>query len=102
MLHTPRTRRRTATATYAAAVVVASLIGFGTAAAQTGVTVTVDNAGKVPLSINIKELKDYREDLSGGETKALPSSNLTGGDPNNKNIHGEARLRDLHDGHLPR
>lgn len=102
MLHSPMTRRMTATATYAAAVVVASLIGFGTAAAQTGVTVTVHNAGKVPISINIKELKDYREDLSGGETKAVPSSNLTGANPNNKNIQWEARLRDLQSVNQPR
>jgi hypothetical protein len=96
MFHIPLTRRMTATATYAAAVLVASLISVGTAAAQVGgVTVTVTNTGKVPISINIKDLKDYREDLNGGETKSIPAGNLTGVDPNNRNIQWEARLRDL-------
>ena len=96
MFHTPLTRRTTATATYAAAVLVASLIGVGTAAAQAGdVTVTITNAGTLPISINIKDLNDYREDLDGGQTKSVPAGNLTGVDPNNNNIEWEARLRDL-------
>jgi len=94
MFHT--SPRMTATATYAAAVLVASLITVGTAAAQAGgVTVTITNTGKLPISINIKDLKDYREDLKAGETKSVPAGNLGGVDPNNKNIQWEARLRDL-------
>jgi hypothetical protein len=96
MFHTLLTRRTTAKATYAAAVLVASLISIGTAAAQDGgVTVTITNAGEVSISINIKDLNDYREDLDGGETKSVPAENLTGVDPNNNNIQWEARLRDL-------
>jgi hypothetical protein len=96
MFHTCLTRRMTATATYVAATLIASLISVGTAAAQAGgVTVTITNAGKVPISINIKDLKDYREDLNGGQTKSVPASNLSGVDPTNKNIAWEARLRDL-------
>jgi len=102
MLHSPLTRRMTASATCAAAVFLASLIGVGTSAAQTGVTVTVHNAGKVPISINIKDLKDYREDLNGGETKSIPAANLTGINPNNKNIQWEARVRDLQNVNQPR
>jgi hypothetical protein len=95
MFHTPLTRRMTATATCAAAVLVASLISGDTAAAQAGgVTVTITNAGKLPISINIKDLKDYREDLAGGQTKSVPAGNLSGVSPNN-NIQWEARLRDL-------
>lgn len=94
MSHTPR--RMTATAIFAATVLVASLIGVGTAAAQAGgVTVTITNEGKLPISINIKSLKDYREDLNGGQTKSVPAENLTGVDPSDKNIEWEARLRDL-------
>ncbi len=60
------------------------------------VTVTVHNAAKAPISINIKELKDYREDLKGGETKSIPAANLSGFNPtNNNNVQWEARLRDL-------
>jgi hypothetical protein len=94
MFHTPK--RMTAAATYAAAVLLASLISVGTAAAQAGaVSVTITNAGKLPISINIKDLKDYREDLKGGETKSVPTGNLKDVNPNNKNIQWEARLRDL-------
>src|SRR5262249_1078451 len=96
MFHTPLRSRTTATATCAAAVLVASLISVGTAAAQgTGVTITITNAGAVPISINIKDLNDYREDLDGGQTTSVPAQNLTGVDPNNNNIQWEARLRDL-------
>lgn len=96
MFHSPLTRRMTATATCAAAVLAASLINVGTAAAQAGgVTVTITNTGKLPISINMKGLKDYREDLNGGQTKSVPAGNLSGVDPNNKNIQWEARLRDL-------
>jgi hypothetical protein len=59
------------------------------------VTVAVHNAAKTPISINIKELKDYREDLNGGETKSIPAANLSGFNPNNNNVKWEARLRDL-------
>ena len=102
MSHTPLTRRLTVATTCAAAALAASLIGVGTAAAQSGVTVTVHNAGKVPISINIKDLKDYREDLNGGETKSIPAANLAGIDPNNKNIQWEARVRDLQNVNQPR
>jgi|SRR6516164_10390652 hypothetical protein len=96
MFYALLTRRTTTTATYAAAVLVASLISVGTAAAQAGgVSVTITNAGTLPISINIKDLKDYREDFDGGQTKSVPAENLTGVDPNNKNIQWEARLRDL-------
>jgi len=59
------------------------------------VTVTIHNAAKAPISINIKELKDYREDLNGGESKSIPAANLAGFDPNNNRVPWEARLRDL-------
>ena len=59
------------------------------------VTVSVHNSAKTPISINIKELKDYREDLNGGETKSIPATNLAGFNPNNNNVKWEARLRDL-------
>src|SRR5262245_46438434 len=96
MIHTPMTRRTTATAIYAAAVLVASLISVGTATAQdSSVTVTITNTGEVPISINIQDLNDYREDLDGGQTISVPADNLTGVDPNNNNIQWEARLRDL-------
>jgi hypothetical protein len=72
------------------------LISVGTAAAQAdGVTVTITNAGQLPISINIQDLKDYREDLDGGQTKSVLPENLTEVDPNNNNIQWEARLRDL-------
>src|SRR5262245_21313955 len=103
MFHTPLTRRMTATVTYTAAVLVASLISVGAAAAQgSGVTVTITNAGAVPISINIKDLNDYREDLDGGQTKSVPAQNLTGVDPNNNNIQWEARLQDLQSVGQPR
>ena len=96
MFHTALTWRMTVAATYTAAVLAVSLISVGTAAAQAGgVTVTITNAGKLPISINIKDLKDYREDLSGGQTKSVPAGNLGGVDPNRRNIQWEARLRDL-------
>ena len=59
------------------------------------VTVTITNAAKTPISINIKDLKDYREDLNGGESKSVPAANLSGFNPNNSNVQWEARLRDL-------
>jgi hypothetical protein len=59
------------------------------------VTIAVHNAAKSPISINIKDLKDYREDLNGGETKSIPATNLSGFNPNDKNVQWEARLRDL-------
>jgi hypothetical protein len=59
------------------------------------VTVSVRNSAKTPISINIKDLNDYREDLNGGETKSIPAANLAGFNPNNKSIQWEARLRDL-------
>ena len=55
----------------------------------------ITNAGQLPISINIQDFKDYREDLDGGQTKSVPADNLTGVDPNNNNIHWKARLRDL-------
>jgi hypothetical protein len=58
-------------------------------------TVTVRNSAKSPISINIKDLKDYREDLKVGESKTIPASYLAGFDPNNKTVPWEARLRDL-------
>jgi hypothetical protein len=95
MFRTPLTRRMTTTAAYVAAALVASFISVGTAAAQAGaVTVTVTNTGKQPISINVKDLGDFREDLNGGETKSVPARNLGGVDPNNTNIQWEARLRD--------
>ena len=97
MFHTLLTRRRTGTAaTYAAAILVSSMIGLGTAVAQAGgVTLTITNSGTLPISINIKDLNDYREDLKGGETKSVPAANLSGFNPNNKSVAWEARLRDL-------
>jgi hypothetical protein len=95
MFQIPLTRRIAAAAAYAAAVLVASLVGVGSAAAQAGPTVTITNAGKVPISINIKSLKDYREDLNGGESKTVPASYLAGVSTTNNNITWEARLRDL-------
>jgi hypothetical protein len=59
------------------------------------VTVSVRNSAKTPISINIKELNDYREDLNGGETKSVPAANLSGFNPTNKVVQWEARLRDL-------
>jgi len=59
------------------------------------VTVSVHNSAKAPISINIKDLNDYREDLKGGETKSVPAANLSGFNPNNKSVAWEARLRDL-------
>src|SRR4029077_19677832 len=57
VFHALSTRRMTA------AVLVASLIGVGAAAAQSAPTVTITNSGSIPVSINIPSLKDYREDL---------------------------------------
>ena len=57
-------------------------------------TVTVRNAAKSPISINIKGLNDYREDLKVGESKSIPATHLAGFDPN-KSVPWEARLRDL-------
>jgi len=59
------------------------------------VSVTIQNSAKSPISINIKDLKDYREDLNGGETKSIPAANLAGFNPNSNNVQWEARLRDL-------
>lgn len=59
------------------------------------VSVSVHNSAKTPISINIKQLNDYREDLNGGETKSVPAANLSGFNPNNNNVQWEARLRDL-------
>jgi hypothetical protein len=96
MFNSPLTRR-------AVAVLVASLIGVGTAAAQsTGATVTITNSGRNPISINIKDLKDYREDLNGGESKSIPASNLAGVSTTNNYIRWEARLRDLKSVSQPR
>jgi hypothetical protein len=97
MFDTPVTRRTTARAACtAAAVLLATCICIGTSAAQAGdVTVTITNDGTQPISINIKELSDYREDLDAGETKSVPPENLTGVDPTNTDIEWEAHLRDL-------
>jgi hypothetical protein len=104
MFHTPLTSRTTAgAACIAAAVLFAAWVGVGTAAAQDGdVTVTITNQGTQPISINIKDLNDYREDLDSGETKSVPPENLTGIDPNNTDIQWEARLRDLKSVDQPR
>jgi hypothetical protein len=101
MFHKPLTTR--ATATYAAAALVASVIGIGAAAAQSSnPTVTITNSGKNPISINIKDLKDYREDLNAGESKSIPASNLAGVSTSNNYIKWEARLRDLKSVSQPR
>jgi hypothetical protein len=97
MFQTALTTRMTAT--YAAAVLVASLaaslISVGTAAAQAGaVTVTITNKGKTPISMHIQGLRNYIDDFEGGQTKSVPAANLAGITPNN-NIQWEARTRDL-------
>ena len=96
MFHALPTRRMTA------AVLVASLIGVGAAAAQSAPTVTITNSGSIPVSINIPSLKDYREDLKAGETKSIPASNLAGVSTTNNYIKWEARLRDLSSTSQPR
>jgi hypothetical protein len=94
MFHIPLTRRITTTVMFAAAVVAASVIGVGSAAAQAG-KVRIHNAGRAPISISIPGLHNYLEDINPGETKDVPASNLAGANTKDNNIAWEARLRDL-------
>lgn len=99
MFYIPQSPRSNGTAACGGAgILVAALMVLGMATAQADdVTVTVTNQGTRPISINIQDLNDYREDLNAGETKSIPAANLAGVDPNNTNIQWEARLRDLQD-----
>lgn len=98
MLLISRSRRSTVNTPHvaAAAILIAVLMTIGTATARADdVTVTITNQGTHPISINLQELNDYREDLDAGETKSIPAGNLGAVDPSNTNIQWEARLRDL-------
>jgi hypothetical protein len=91
MFHTFRTTRMT----YVAAVLVASLIGVGTAAAQAGrPTLTFKNSGKLKISVKVDKI-GYRNDIDPTKSDTVPVSKLQNVDPKDQSIVWEAYPADL-------
>ena len=95
MLCTFRTPRINATTTYVAAVLLASLIGVGTAAAQAGrPTLTFKNSGKLKISVKVDKI-GYRNDIDPNKSDTVSASKLQNVDPKDQSIVWEAYPADL-------
>ena len=90
-----RNTRTLAMSPYIAAVLVASLIGVGTAPALASqVTLTFKNSGKQKISVKVDKI-GYRNDIDPTKSDTVPASKLQNVDPNDKGIVWEAYPADL-------
>jgi len=95
MFRTFQATRTTATTACVAAVLVASLIGIGAAAAQPrNPTLTFKNGSKVKISIKVDKF-GYRNDIAPGGSDTVPSAKLQNVDPKDTGIVWEAYQADL-------
>ncbi len=87
MFHSFRITRLTTTC-----VLVASMLGVGTAVA--GVSLTFKNSGKLKISVKVDKI-GYRNDIDKGRSDTVPAARLQNVDPKDDGIVWEAYPADL-------